>query len=344
MDIAELLIEFSDMNGPSGFEEPVSQRFKELLEPVVDEIRTDVMGNVIGVKHSGREGAKKLLLDAHIDEIGFIVTGHEEGFLKFSPIGGINPRALPAACVNVLIDPPVFGVVGVLPPHVLKSEDTNRAVKIEDLSIDVGMSQDAVTEAIPLGTPIVVAQKARRLGEKCIAGKALDDRAGVVSLLRAMELIGDAKLNIDLYVMASVQEEVGVRGAVPAAYGVNPDWSIIVDVGFAKTPDMKAPERQQTLGGGVMICRGPNMNKQLTEQVVSLAKAQDIKYQIEVEPGGNSGTNARAIQISRGGVATALLSIPLKYMHSPAETVSVDDIETTAKLMCEAVKMLSAQV
>ena len=341
--ISEVLIELCNLPGPSGFEEPVTERIKALLEPYVDETWTDVMGNVIAVRRCGKDGARKLMFDAHIDEIGFIITGAEEGFLRFDRLGGLDARTLPASCVDILTDPPRYGVIAVMPPHVLKKEDTEKLIKIEDLFIDTGLSHEEAA-SIPIGTPAVPAYSARLFGNNCICGKAIDDRAGFVAILRALELLKETELDVDLYVMASVQEEVGVRGAAPGVFAIAPDWCIVIDVDHAKTPDSKPFEVKNELGGGLVISRGPNMNKELTETAIKLAAENDIKHQISVIAGGSSGTNARAIQISREGVATALFGIPLKYMHTQQEVASLDDIEAVAKLLCETAKAMKGGV
>jgi len=338
MDIAEILIGLCSVPGPAGFEEPVAERVKALLEPFMDETWTDVLGNVIGVRRCGKEGARKLLFDAHIDEIGLITTGVEEGFVRFAALGGLDARVLPASGFEILTEPPLFGVVCVLPPHVLKKEDTEKVIKIEDMYLDVGLSQEEAEKAVPPGTPGVIAHGVKRFGDNCLCGKALDDRAGFVAILRALELLDGVELDVDLYVMASVQEEVGVRGATPGAYAISPELCVVIDVGHAKTPDAKPFEAREVLGGGVIISRGPNMNAALTEKTIKLADEKEIKHQVDVIPGGSSGTNARAIQISQGGVATALFSLPMKYMHGPHEVVSLEDIECAAQLLCETAK------
>jgi len=338
MDITKTLIELCELPGPAGFEEQVTERVKALLTPHMDETWTDVLGNVIGVRKCGKEGAKKLLFDAHIDEIGLIVTGVEEGFLRFAALGGLDARNISATGVTVLADPPIYGVISVLPPHILKKEDTEKVVKIEDLFIDTGLTQEEAEKKVSPGTPGVLARGAKVFGQNCIRGKALDNRAGFITILRAIELLKDAELDVDLYVLASVQEEVGVRGATPGAFAIEPDCCVVIDVSHAKTPDTKPFETNLSLGGGVIITRGPNMNAVMTETAVKLACDNEIKYQIDVEPGGSSGTNTRAIQISRGGVATALLCLPMKYMHSANEIVSLDDMECTAQLLCEIAK------
>jgi len=337
MKTADVLIELCGLPGPSGFEGPVAQRARELLGYFMDETWTDVMGNVFGVRRCGKDGAHKLLFDAHIDEPGLIITGAEEGFLRFDVLGEPDARTLPASGVTVLADPLVFGVIGVLPPHVLKKEDYEKNLKIEDMFIDIGLTQEETVKAVPQGTPAVLDRGARLMGGDKICGKALDNRAGFAAILRALEILGDAVLDVDLYVMASVQEEVGTRGAAPGVFAFAPDYCIVVDAGHAKTPDTKPFETCEELGGGVIISRGPNMNSALTEMVIELAGANGIKHQVNVEPGGNSGTNARAIQVSREGVATALLSIPVRYMHS-AEIASLGDIESTARLLAETAR------
>lgn len=335
MNTADLLIELCAIPGPSGFEEQAVKHVRGLLEPYMDETWVDVTGNVLGVRRCGRDGAPKLMFDAHIDEIGFIITGAEEGFLRFAALGGLDARILPASAVTILSDPPRYGVVCVMPPHVLKKEDTEKNIKIEDMFIDAGMTQEEAIKTIPPGTPGVMEGGARLFGDSYLCGKTLDDRAGVAAILRALEMLRGAQLDVDLYVMASVQEEVGTRGAAPGVFTVNPDQCLVVDVGHAKTPDSKPTEVKEELGGGVIISRGPNINTALSEKLISLARENGIKYQIDVEPGGNSGTNARAIQISREGVATAILGIPLKYMHSVQEVVSLEDVESTARLLSE---------
>ena len=337
MDVAELLIELCSIPGPSGFEGQVAQRVRELLEAYMDETWIDVLGNVLGARRCGRDGARKILLDAHIDEIGLIITGAEDGFLRFASLGGLDARGLPASGVTILSEPPCYGVVCAMPPHVLKKEESVKTIKIEDMFIDIGLPQEEAVKAVPPGTPCVIASETQRFGENCICGKALDDRAGFAAVLRALEMLGDMDIPVDVYVMASVQEEVGTRGAAPGVFALQPDMCLVVDVGHAKTPDSKPFEVTDELGGGVIISRGPNINSELADTAVRLAGGNEIKFQIDVEPGGDSGTNARAIQISRGGVATAILGIPLKYMHSVREVVSLDDIECTARLLCEMV-------
>ena len=340
MKLIDTITELCEVPGPAGFEEQAAERVEKILEPYVDEVWIDVLGNVIGVKKCGKENAKKLLFDAHIDEIGFVVTGVEEGFLRFSKLGGFDPRVIPATTVNVCTEPPLYGVISVLPPHILKKEDTEKNFNIEDLFIDVGLSHEEATKKIPPGTHGVFACGVSGFGENQIRGKAIDDRAGIAAIIRCLELLKETELDVDIFVMASVQEEVGSRGAKAGTYAITPDYCVVIDVDHVKTPDTKPSETVMALGEGVIITRGPNMNPALTEKLINLAKDTDIKHQINVKAESNSGTNARAIQISKSGVATALLGLPLKYMHSANEVASLDDIESAAKLLCLVAKSM----
>ncbi|MCL2222828.1 MAG: M20/M25/M40 family metallo-hydrolase [Oscillospiraceae bacterium] len=339
LDIKEVLKELCEVPGPSGFEEEVVLRAKKLVEPYMDETWVDTLGNLMGVRKCGKPGAKKLLIDAHIDEIGFVVTAIEEGFLKFSALGGLDARLLPAAGVTVMTEPVMDGVVCVLPPHILRPEDTEKVTKIDELYIDIGLSQEEAERLIPIGTAGVLASNTRDFGENQICSKALDNRAGFAAILGALELIKNESFDdIDLYVMASVQEEVGMRGAGPGAFAVSPDYCIVVDVGEAKTPDATDYEIPEKMGEGVIVARGPNMNRAFTDMIINIAREKEINHQITVIPGGSSGTNTKEIQISQCGVATAFVAIPIKYVHSANEVVLIDDIESTAKLLGETIK------
>lgn len=342
MSTADMIIELCATAGPAGFEQGVAARVRELLAPCMDEVSTDVLGNVIGVRRceASRRGenAGKLLFDAHIDEVGLIITGHEEGFLRFAALGGVDARMLPAARIRILTEPPIPGIVGTAPPHIQKSEESDKTIASEDLFIDIGMSQEEAKTAVPPGTAAVFDAGVRRFGDDLICGRGLDDRAGFACILRALELLKDEKLDVDLYVMASVQEEAGTRGAKTAAFGIDPDWCVVVDVDHAKTPDNKDYWLKE-VGGGAVISKGTILNNSLTDTAVRLAEEKGIKYQLGIEA-GNTGTNANVIQLTRGGVVTALLGLPLKYMHSPVEVISLNDAEAVAALLCEIAKTL----
>ncbi len=321
---------------PSGFESPAAAVAAELLRPLVDEVSIDRMGNVLGVRRSKTPGAPKLLLDAHLDEIGLIVTGVEDGFLRFRSIGGVDPRMLPGRELMVLTDPPLRGLVA-CPAE----GDEDKSVPLNELYVDVGLSQKEAERAIPVGTPMVYRAGCFPLGEEQMCGKSMDDRACFVTLLRAAELLRDRELDVELHIMGSTREEVSGAGAVVGTWAVAPDFCVAVDVTHGKTPDGPA-DKTFALGGGPAIGVGPNMTRWMTERMIAKAREHSIPYQLEIMS-GHTGTNGWEMQISREGVATSVLSLPLKYMHTPVETLSLADMEGVAQLLAAFVEHLGKE-
>ena len=311
---------------PSGFEAPAAAAAAELLRPLVDEVSIDRMGSVLGVRRSKAPNAPKLLLDAHLDEIGLIVTGIEEGFLRFRSIGGVDPRMLPGRELTVLAPTPLRGLVACP-----SGGDGDKSVPIPELYVDVGLSQAEAERAVPIGTPMVYRAGCFPLGEDQMCGKAMDDRSCFVTLLRAAELLRDRELDVELWILGSTREEISGAGAVTGTWSVAPDFCVAVDVTHGRTPDGPA-DKAFELGGGPAIGVGPNMTRWMTERMLSKAREQGIPYQLEVMS-GHTGTNGWEMQISREGVATSVLSLPLKYMHSPIEVLSLSDMEQVARLL-----------
>ena len=341
MDYEKTLRRLCALSAPSGFETPAAEAAAELLRPLADEVYVTRLGSVVGVRRCGRENADRLLLDAHLDEIGLIVTSHEEGFLRIAPLGGVDPRMLPDREVRLLTDPPICGVVACLPPHVQSAGEMDKSLPVEDLCLDVGLSQEEAKQRVPIGTPATFRGGCAPLGEDLLCGKALDDRAGFAVLLDVLERLRGKDLKVDLYVLGSTQEETHSSGAVTAAYEIAPQMCVAVDVTHGDSPD--APKHETfKLGGGPVIGVGPNCARPLSERLKQLAKAGDIPYQIEVMS-GSSGTNAWPIQISREGVSTAVLSVPERYMHTPVEVVRRRDLEDTAKLLAAFVEDLGEE-
>lgn len=330
METEQILKRLCAAGAPSGFERPAAQAALELLRPLMDEVRTDRLGNVIGVRRCGTPGAKKLLLDAHLDEVGMVVTGHKDGFLRFSA-NGVDLRMLPDREVTVLVNPPMLGVVACLPPHVLSAEDREKAPETKDLFIDVGLSQERAERLIPIGTPVVYRTDFTRLGARQVCAKALDDRACFTALLRTAELLKETALDVDLYLLGSVCEEVGGAGAKVGAQALAPDFCVAVDVTHGRTPDSSRDE-SFVMGGGPAVGIGPNCTRWMTRRLLDKAEELDLAVQKEVMEGG-SGTNGWPMQVANEGIATAVVSIPLKYMHTPVETVELSDIEHTARLL-----------
>jgi len=331
MDIRAALERLCSVGAPSGFERPAVLAAKELLEPLVDEVWIDRLGSLTGVRRCGKPGAKKLLLDAHLDEIGLVVTGIKDGFLRFGTIGGVDPRMLPNRELTILTDPPLLGVVACLPPHVLTAEDREKAPPIEDFYVDTGLSQEEAERRIPIGTPMVFRDTFTPLGESQLCGKAMDDRSCFVTLLRCAELLRDRELDVDLYIMGSTREEVSGAGAVVGTQALNPDFCVAVDVTHGKTPD--SPKgKAHTVGGGPAVGMGPNITRWMAKRLLEKAAAEGIEVQKEVMEGA-TGTNGWGMQICNEGIATAIVSLPLKYMHTPVEVLDENDIEQVARLL-----------
>ena len=342
MNYEAVLGELCALAGPSGFESPVARAAAKLLEGVMDEVHIDKMGSVLGVRRCGKNGAAKVLLDAHLDEIGFIITGHEEGFLRFAPLGGVDPRMLPDRELTVLTDPPMYGVVACMPPHVQTVADADNSIPIRELWLDVGLSQEEAEKQIPIGTPAVYRAGCTPLGEELLCGKSLDDRACFAILIDTLERLKEEPLDVDVYVLGSTQEETHSTGAITTTYGVCPELCVAVDVTHGDSPD--APKDQTfKLGGGPVIGIGPNCTRWMSERMKRCAEELKMDVQIEVMS-GHSGTNAWDMQIVREGVATAVLSLPLRYMHTPVETAHRGDMARSAELLAQFIRGLGKEV
>ena len=322
----------SDLRGISGFEYRISDEIIKILTPYCDEINTDALGNIIALK-KGRKGNKKIMLEAHFDEIGLLVSDIDEnGFLSFVNIGGVDSRILLSAEVIVHGKHDIKGVIGAKPPHLQDSGEADKSIKIKDMSIDTGLSFEEVKENIVIGTPVTLSQSCGKLLNNNISLKTLDDRAGVAAII---EVFKNADIDADLYASISVQEEVGLRGARVSAFSVMPDFAIAIDVCHAITPDNSKEAFES--GSGVVITVGPNIHPKISDKLTEFAKKYDIKTNIEV-CGGDTGTDAWAIQVSGQGIPTGLLSIPLKYMHTSVETMNLDDFEALVSLINKFLK------
>ncbi len=336
----EILRALCGVGAPSGFERPAVLAARELLEPLVDEIWIDRLGSLVGVRRCGKPGAKKLLLDAHLDEVGLVVTGIKDGFLRFKA-NGVDVRMLPDREVTILTQPPILGVVACLPPHVLSAEEREKAPEIKDLYVDTGLSQEEAERRIPVGTPMVYRTDFTVLGERQLCAKAMDDRACFVALLRTAELLRDQELDMDLYIVGSVCEETGGVGARVLAQGLSPDFCVAVDVTHGKTPD-SPKEGAFVMGGGPVVGIGPNMARWMVRRLLDEAEKLGLAVQKKVME-GSSGTNGWELQIANEGIATAVLSVPLKYMHTPVEVVEPGDIEATARLLAAFAEHLGGE-
>ncbi|HEX5166474.1 MAG TPA: M42 family metallopeptidase [Thermomicrobiales bacterium] len=340
METVELLKTLSDVFGPSGFEDEVCQTLQRLIAPFVDEMRVDTLGNLIATRRG--TGDTTLMLDAHMDEIGFIVSFVEEGgFLRFTQTSGWDPRIVPAHAVTIRTDhgTRVKGYIGMPPPHILRPEDRDKPYKLEDLFIDVGATsvEEVANLGIRVGSPLVIAYPFERLNEQMVMARAIDDRAGCAVIVKVLEALAGQELESTVVACFSVQEEVGLRGAGTAAYQIEPDIALVLETTVAADVPGIPPARQPTRFG-----RGPAVvvmdNTMITavgvvRAITELAEEHLIPWQYRVPFGG--GTNAGAIQRSRGGVQTGVVSLPVRYFHSPYAIMRLDDFEHTVRLVTE---------
>lgn len=336
MELRTTIETLSALSGPAGMEETVREYLMGCLTPLCDTVETDAMGNVIALRRCGKPGAKKVLLDAHMDEVGLIVTGIDRGFLRFASLGGVDARLLPATEVTVLTEPPIPGVIDTMPPHALQAADMEKAVPMDKLVIDIGMTQSEAEREVPLGTAAAFTSRPVLLENNRLAGKSLDNRACVAIVLQTLENLQAVELPYDLYCMFSAQEELGMRGAPAGVYGIDPDYAVVLDVTHGKTPDAQSVTVMD-LDRGPAIGIGPNMTHAMTMALKKTAEREQIPYQMEVMH-GTSGTDAWPIQIARGGIATAVLSLPLRYMHGPFEVISLNDAQAVTDLLTAFLK------
>ena len=335
----KLIKQLSDLRGISGFEYRLNNEIKKMLEPYADEVKTDALGNVIAIMRCGKENAPSVMVEAHCDEIGLMVTSvTKEGFITFANVGGVDPRILPSLEVTVHGRRDIFGVVGIKPAHLLED---GKSVKIRDMAIDTGLSADEVKELVSVGDSITIAQSVGKIGSRQWSGKTLDDRASLAAVIQLMKNLKNVQLFADVYAVAAVQEEVGCRGGKVAAYGINPTMAIAIDVTHGITPDNS--DGAFELGSGAVGAVGPNIHPMLSKRLFETAKKHKIKTETEVE-GGDTGTDAWEMQVAANGIPTALLSIPLKFMHTSVETLAVSDVEAVTELLENFIKELEEDI
>ena len=339
-NLKQFLKDLNEIPHVSGYEQEAVSYLKEKFKPFVDELYTDELGNLIALKKGDEDGPKVMFM-GHIDQIGMIVTHiTDEGFIKFSNIGGVDRRNILAQ--EVIIhgkNSKIYGVIGIKPPHLTSAEETKKPVEIHDLLIDTGYSKEALENLIRPGDIITLKQDIADLQNNQITGNALDDTAGVATMYVCMQNLKDYKNKANVYYVVSVQEEVGVRGATTATYNIKPDIGIAIDVTFAKSNDLKDYETSK-VGEGPVISVGPNLARTLFERLKQTAQKTNIPFQIQGQP-FPTGTDARAIQTAVGGVTTGLLGVPLKYMHSTVEVISTKDTHECGVLMANYVISLN---
>ncbi len=334
MDPVQLLRDLSQASGVSGYEDDVRDVARRAFEPYTDALRHDALGNLIALRKGVRpENApvRSIMLAAHTDEIGLMVTGFEGAFIRVNRVGGVDVRTILGQEVLVHGLRPLPGIVGSRPPHVLPPSEWGKPVPLDKIFVDVGLPADKVRETVQVGDTITMRRELLELAEGYVSGKAFDDRAGVASLAVCLEMLSTMRHTWDVYAVATSQEEVGLRGAAVSAYGIAPDIAIAVDVGFGAQQGVSESE-SVAMDGGPVVARGPNIHPAMYERLTDTARNHETPYQMEVIAGA-SGTDAWAIQVARQGIPSALLSIPVRYMHTSVETVCIKDIVRTGRLM-----------
>lgn len=330
---------------PSGYEQRAGELYRRYTREFAESVQTDVMGNVIASINP--MGKPRVMFAGHMDEIGFIVKYiSEEGFLYFGPIGGHDP-VIPVG-QRVLVHTqsgPIPGVIGKKPIHLLEEEERSKAPKLHDLWVDIGATSKADAQSVVrIGDPITIDVEFRELRNGFATARGFDNKMGAFIVAEALRLLAENRPSAGVFAVATVQEEIGLRGARTSAYGVDPQVGIAVDVTHATDyPSVDKKRVGEILPGkGPVICRGANINPRVFELLVETAESEGIPYQIEAA-GGGTGTDANAMQISRAGMATGLVSVPLRYMHTPCELLALEDVENTARLLASFTRRVNEQ-
>jgi endoglucanase len=324
-----------DTPSPSGYEYPLQNVVREYAAKFADSVSTDVHGNVLAVRNA--DSPLRVMLAGHCDQIGLVV-GHidADGFLYVQPIGGWDPQVLIGQRLTVwTTEGSVPGVIARKPIHLLTEEERKQVPKLKDLWLDIGAaSKEEAEKLVRIGDPVTVELGCRDLLNNRAASPAMDDKCGMWVVMEALRRIDRGRLNCAVYAVSTVQEEVGLRGSKTSAFAIDPHVGIAVDVTHATdcpTIDKKQ-EGDIGLGRGPVIYRGPNMNPKVVERLLDAAADNEIPYQLAAS-GRATPTDANSLQINRAGVATGLVSIPNRYMHSPVEMISLDDIDRAADLL-----------
>ena len=344
MELKETLKELTEAWGISGHEAAAGEVAARQLKPFSHEVDIDKMGSVIALKRGEQTSEKryKILLAAHLDEIGLIVTKIEDGgFMRFTRIGGVDSSILPGQEVCILGKEEIKGVVGAKPPHLQQPGEKGKIIQIQDMYIDTGRSKKDLDELVEVGTLVRIESEFTELTNGFYASRAMDDRSGVASLVETLRRLTVRRHEWDVYAVATVQEEVSGLGAMSTAFRIEPDVAIAIDVTFGNSPG--TPERRATnLDKGPAVALGPDFHPKITDKLCKLAKENEIPHQVEADahPGG---TDAFSLQVSKAGIPTGLLSIPLRYMHTTVEVLKLDDIKRLAELLSVFISQLDSK-
>jgi tetrahedral aminopeptidase len=343
----DFLTQIEETPSVSGFEQPVARLIRKRMAKWADDIVTDVHGNVI--VSAGDKKGPRIMLAGHMDQIGLMVNYvNDDGYIYFEAVGGIDNTVLPGSRLTILTkNGPVPGVIGRKPIHLMKPEERNQGkVERTDLWIDIGTKTRAETlKLVRIGDPVTYQLGLTRIGEDFIASPGLDNKVGTFVVMEALRIAVEAKkLKCHVFSVATVQEEIGLRGARTSAYSIDPQVGIAVDVTHA-TDNPGADKKVAgdcKLGGGAVIERGANINPALFDLILDTAEKKKIKHQLAAAPAG-TGTDANTMQLSRAGVATGLISIPNRYMHTQVEMCSLADLEACSVLLAETLLRIDSK-
>ena len=330
--LKNLIFSLCDAPGVSGDEGEAVKVASDVLNKY-GKCSTDNLGNLICEVIPKGDYHQHILLDAHIDEIGLMITGiTDEGFLRFAPIGGVDARILSAAQVMVHGKENLFGVIVSKPPHLTKPDEYKKAEKMDKLFIDIGYSKEAAESRVSVGDRVtMVGDGKSALGNRIIS-KALDDRISCAAIVRCLEMLCDEDVKCGLTVMFSTREEVGSQGAKTGVYALEGvTTAVSVDITFGDS-QYAGKDKCGEIGAGPMIGLSPILDKSLSRELIDIAKRENIPYDLEVMS-GRTHTTADEIMLTKCGIPTALVSIPERYAHMPIEMADLDDVENTAKLL-----------
>lgn len=338
----EFLVDLLNARSPTGHEYEAQAVVDHYVAPKVDAYRRDTMGNRYATVNP--DGDPRLLFAGHIDELGLIVTYiNDQGFIYFDTLGGHDKTMISGRRVSILTkEGEIKGVTGKRAIHLMSAEDRKKVPETHEIWIDIGVnSREEAEKFVRIGDPAIYDQSFELIRGSVGVARAFDDKAGAYAVLEAVRRLSKGKLNARVTAAATTQEEIGTRGAITAAYSENPDFAVAVDVGHATdSPDCDLRKYGNTKqGGGPIVCRGPNINPVIFDRIIECAEKNKIPYQLEADP-RPTGTDARAIQVAQAGIATGLLSIPLRYMHTPSEMVDLEDIEHTVQLLVAVARSL----
>ena len=330
MDMLDAISCLTAKPGVTGAEQEIGQLVEQYFLTYTKDVWKDQYGNVYG--RIGEKTKPEILIMAHMDEIGLMVTKIENnGMLRMINVGGVDPRVLPGSEVVVFGDKPLPGVIGAVPPHLLNKEQTDIAYRIEDLFCDIGYDGPEARKLVHVGDYITFAPKPPlQLKNGYLSCKTLDDRALIAVMLECMEYLNKRKLKCSVVFCASVQEERSGLGGIIGAYSVYPDMAIAIDVCHGSMPGVKPFETAPM--NKVVLTKGSNIHEKLLKMLQDSAKAQNIPIELEIAM-GPTGTDAWTMQVQRGGIPCAIVSPPLRYMHTSVETIRIDTLHACAKVI-----------